>query len=190
MQVYTKTDESDTGFIRAGTEAAFQVDALPNEIFHGRVSAVRLNSYTVQNVVTYDTIIDFENPDEKLLPGETAYVTIPTGHADNALGVPNAAMTFVPPLPSPELEAIYKRHHIPVSSYASHVNGHQVVWKSLENDRIEPVDIRVGISDYTVSQLLEGDVREGDRLVTATETAGGGSPAGRAPLPGRAPARR
>src|ERR1700682_4559364 len=79
MQVYAKTDESDTGFIRAGAEATFQVDALPNETFHGRVSAVRLNSYTVQNVVTYDTVIDFENPQEKLLPGETAYITIPTG---------------------------------------------------------------------------------------------------------------
>ena len=189
MQVYTKTDESDTGFIRAGTEAAFQVDALPNEIFHGRVSAVRLNSYTVQNVVTYDTIIDFENPDEKLLPGETAYVTIPTGHFEDALGVPNAAMTFAPPIPSAELDAIYKQHHIPVTSYASHVNGHQVVWRRLKDDNIEPVDIRVGISDYTVSQLLEGDVKEGDQLVTGTAV-GGAPSSGRGPLPGRAPARR
>ena len=96
MQVYAKTDESDTGFIRAGAEATFQVDALPNEKFHGRVSAVRLNAYTVQNVVTYDTIIDFENPEEKLMPGETAYVSIPTGHAEDALQIPNAAMTVQP----------------------------------------------------------------------------------------------
>ncbi|HYL67778.1 MAG TPA: efflux RND transporter periplasmic adaptor subunit, partial [Candidatus Limnocylindria bacterium] len=81
MQVYAKTDESDTGSIQVGTVVSFQVDAFPTEQFHGRVSAVRLNAYSVQNVVTYDTIIDFDNPDEKLRPGETAYVTIPTGNA-------------------------------------------------------------------------------------------------------------
>jgi HlyD family secretion protein len=140
--------------------------------------------------VTYDTIIDFENPDEKLLPGETAYVTIPTGHAENALGVPNAAMTFVPPLPPNELNAIYGQHRIPVTSYASHVNGHQVVWRHSKDDQIEPIDIRVGISDYKVSQLLEGDVKEGDQLVTGTAVAGGTASSGRGPLPGRGPARR
>jgi HlyD family secretion protein len=72
MQVYAKTDESDTGFIKVGSDATFQVDAFPTETFHGRVSAIRLNAYTVQNVVTYDTIIDFDNEDERLLPGETA----------------------------------------------------------------------------------------------------------------------
>ena len=78
MQVYAATDESDTGNIKIGTEATFQVDAFPTETFRGRVSAIRLNATTVQNVVTYNTIIDFENPEEKLLPGETAYVTVPT----------------------------------------------------------------------------------------------------------------
>ena len=67
--------------------------------FHGRVSAIRLNAFTVQNVVTYDTIVDFENPDGKLLPGETAYVTIPTGHAANILLVANIALTFTPQIP-------------------------------------------------------------------------------------------
>ena len=57
----------------------FQVDAYPTDQFHGRVSAVRLNATTVQNVVTYNTVIDFEIRTKKLLPGETAYVTIPTG---------------------------------------------------------------------------------------------------------------
>ena len=80
MQLYASTDESDTGNIKIGTEATFQVDAFPTETFRGRVSAIRLNATTIQNVVTYNTVIDFENPDGKLLPGETAYATIPTGH--------------------------------------------------------------------------------------------------------------
>src|SRR5579862_1269662 len=98
MQLYAKTDESDTGSIRSGTDITFQVDAFPNEIFRGRVNNIHLNASTVQNVVTYDTVIDFENPDEKLLPGETAYVTIPTGHAQDALRIPNAALSFTPDL--------------------------------------------------------------------------------------------
>ncbi len=69
MQVYAATDESDTGQIHVGQPATFQVDAYPTETFHGRVSAIRLNAFTVQNVVTYDTIIDFENPDGKTAAG-------------------------------------------------------------------------------------------------------------------------
>ena len=99
MQVYAATDESDTGNIQVGTPVTFQVDAFPTELFHGRVSAVRLNATTVQNVVTYNTVIDFSNPDEKLLPGETAYVTIPTGQAQSTLEIPNAALSFKPDLP-------------------------------------------------------------------------------------------
>jgi HlyD family secretion protein len=187
MQVYAKTDESDTGFIRAGAEATFQVDAFPDETFRGRVSAIRLNAYSVQNVVTYDTIIDFENPEEKLLPGETAYVRIPTGHADNALQIPNAAMTVNPPLPPGDLEQLYKKYGIPAVNTTSHAGGQQVVWRLASGDRIEPVAIRVGISDFSASQVLEGGLKEGDMLVTGIVPAGG-SAAGKAPIPGRAPA--
>jgi HlyD family secretion protein len=190
MQVYAKTDESDTGFIRAGAEATFQVDALPNEVFHGRVSAVRLNSYSVQNVVTYDTIIDFENPEERLLPGETAYVSIPTGHTDDALQLPNAAMTFSPPASPGELEKLYKERHIPAAAYTSHSAGQQLVWRLASGDRVEPVAVNVGISDYAYSQILKGDLKEGDVLVTGIGSASGSASQARAPIPARAPAKR
>src|SRR6185369_10946059 len=189
MQVYAKTDESDTGFIRVGAEASFQVDALPSETFHGRVSAVRLNAYAVQNVVTYDTIIDFENPEEKLMPGETAYVSIPTGHADDALQIPNAAMTISPPLPPADVEKLYKERRIPPAAYTSHAGGQQVIWRLEAGDRVEPVAVKVGISDYVSSQVLEGNVKEGDTLITGVAGSSGGSQ-GKAPIPGRAPVRR
>ena len=186
MQVYAKTDESDTGFIKVGAEATFQVDALPHETFRGRVSAIRLNAYTVQNVVTYDTVIDFENPEQKLLPGETAYVTIPTGHVENALAIANAAMTFTPALSVEDLERIYRERRIPRPAYTTHAGGAQVVW-ALRGGRPEPVAVRVGISDYAVSQLLEGDLKEGDALVTGA-TGGGAAAAPKGPVPARAPA--
>src|ERR1051325_11379281 len=75
MQVYVSTDESDVGSIQAGQTVNFKVDAFPTQTFYGKVSAVRLNATTVQNVVTYTTVVDFNNPDMKLFPGMTAYVT-------------------------------------------------------------------------------------------------------------------
>ncbi len=169
MQVYSKTDESDTGAIKIGTEVTFQVDAFPNEVFRGRVSAIHLNAYTVQNVVTYDTVVDFENPDEKLLPGETAYVTIPTGHAESALRIPNAALSFTPDMPYSDLSKLYQQNNIRREAYTTHIGGWQVVWKLVGEDndkKLQPVAVRVGITDYSNTQLLEGSLQENDALVT------------------------
>ena len=85
MLVYTKTDESDVGNIKPGKQVTFKVDAFPKETFHGTVSQVRMNPTTVQNVVTYDTMIEFDNPELKLFPGMTAYVTIPVATVQNVL---------------------------------------------------------------------------------------------------------
>lgn len=173
MQVYAAIDESDTGNIKVGTPATFQVDAFPNDLFHGRVSAVRLNPTTVQNVVTYNTVIDFSNPDEKLLPGETAYVTIPTGHAQNATLIPNPALTFKPNMPSKELQELYKKYNISREASTSHLGGWQVVWKlGPDQKELIPVAIQAGITDYNNTQLLQGDVHPGDVLVIAAQSRG------------------
>jgi HlyD family secretion protein len=113
MQVYAKTDESDVGQIRSGQKVTFKVDAYPRETFSGTVSQVRMNSTVVQNVVTYDTIVDFDNPALKLFPGMTAYVSIPVATAANVLKVPNAALRYKPDLPAEEIRALYQKHGIP-----------------------------------------------------------------------------
>lgn len=173
MQVYAATDESDTGQIRVGQPATFQVDAYPSETFEGRVSAIRLNAFTVQNVVTYDTIIDFDNPEGKLLPGETAYVNIPTGHANDAVLVPNIALTFTPQMPTPQLQALYKKYNIPRQATVSHVGGLQVIWKLDANKQPFPVAIKTGLTDYTSTVVLEGAVHEGDAILTGEQMSGG-----------------
>ena len=170
MQVYAKTDESDTGNIKDGTDVTFQVYAFPGDLFHGKVSAIRLNATTVQNVVTYDTVIDFDNPDEKLLPGETAYVTIPTGHAKNTLEIPNSALTFTPDMPRNTLLQTYRQYSIPSNATTSHLGGWQVVWKLTPDKKPMPVAIRIGITDYVHSQLLEGNLVEGDQLITGQQS--------------------
>ena len=113
MQVYAKTDESDVGQIRPGQRVSFKVDAYPRDTFTGKVSQVRMNSTVVQNVVTYDTIVAFDNPDLKLFPGMTAYVTIPVASANNVVKIPNGALRFKPDLPSNELRALYQKYGIP-----------------------------------------------------------------------------
>jgi HlyD family secretion protein len=116
MQVYAKTDESDVGQIRPGQKVSFKVDAYPRDTFTGTVSQVRMNSTVVQNVVTYDTIVDFNNPDLKLFPGMTAYVSIPVATAANVVKVPNGALRYKPDWPADEVRAVYQKYGIPESS--------------------------------------------------------------------------
>jgi HlyD family secretion protein len=112
MQVYAKTDESDVGQIKAGQRVTFKVDAFPQDQFDGHVEQVRMNATTVQNVVTYDTIVDFDNPDLKLFPGMTAYVTIPVASAHNTLKVPNSALRYKPDLSADEIQKLYAKYGI------------------------------------------------------------------------------
>lgn len=96
MQVIASLDESDVGRIRPGQVVKFRVDAYPNEEFTGTVTQVRLQPQTVQNVVTYSTVIDVPNPGLKLKPGMTANVNVEIERRSNVLRVPNAALRFRP----------------------------------------------------------------------------------------------
>jgi HlyD family secretion protein len=122
MQVYAKTDESDVGQIKAGQRVTFKVDAFPQDQFDGHVSEVRMNATTVQNVVTYDTIVDFDNPDLKLFPGMTAYVTIPVASAHSVLKVANSALRYKPDLAADEIQKLYAQYGIQNGGGAGHGN--------------------------------------------------------------------
>jgi len=101
MQVECSVDEADIGKVKEGQKVRFTVDAFPNEKFDGELRQVRYSPEIVQNVVTYTTIVEVDNPEMKLRPGMTATVSIVTGEAKNALRVSNAALRFNPSL-SPE----------------------------------------------------------------------------------------
>src|SRR5262245_12819766 len=96
IQVNANIDETDVGRMRPGQTVTFGVDAYPTETFRGNVKQVRLNPTTVQNVVTYSTVIDVPNPELKLKPGMTANVTIEIARRENVLRVPSAAVRFRP----------------------------------------------------------------------------------------------
>jgi HlyD family secretion protein len=96
MEVNASVDEADIGRVRSGQEVTFRVDAYPDRTFHGRVGQVRLQPTTVQNVVTYNTIITVDNDDGRLLPGMTATVSVIVRKSENALRIPAAALRFRP----------------------------------------------------------------------------------------------
>lgn len=97
MQIDANVAEADIGGVEVGQKVDFSVDAFPNRKFHGEVVQVRFNPITVQNVVTYDTVIGVNNADLKLMPGMTANVSIIIAERDNVLKIPNGALRFRPP---------------------------------------------------------------------------------------------
>jgi HlyD family secretion protein len=184
MWVYAKTDESDVDNIKVGKTVSFKVDALPKETFSGVVSQVRMNPTTVQSVVTYDTIIEFANPDLKLFPGMTAYVTIPVNTVQNVLKLPNTALRYKPPMAPDEVLTLYKRYGIeessrqsagsdPPGATAANValvskEDTAVVWKLHVDKTMEPVKVSLGITDHAyteVSAVLKGELKQGDDVI-------------------------
>jgi HlyD family secretion protein len=192
MLVYAKTDESDVGNIKVGKSVTFKVDAFPKETFRGKVSQVRMNATTVQNVVTYDTIIEFANPDLKLFPGMTAYVTIPVATVQNVVKLPNTALRYKPPMSPEEILLLYKKYGIEVAEKkpasedpatpqtgAPTAGASQnpprapradsaVVWKIHADNSMEPVKVSLGITDHAyteITALLKGELKEGDEVI-------------------------
>jgi HlyD family secretion protein len=185
MQVYVSTDESDVGTIRTGQDVNFKVDAFPKDSFKGKVSAVRLNATTVQNVVTYTTVVDFDNPDMKLFPGMTAYVTVPVATANDVVKVPNGALRFTPDLTADQVSALYQKAGIAAAGNGrkggkgtQQAAGQQattaVVWKLNADKSLEPVQIKLGITDHTTTEVagvVKGALNPQDQVVTGSAAA-------------------
>src|SRR5439155_24498075 len=99
MQIDSNVSEADVGAIEQGQNVTFTVDAFPNRPFTGKVVQIRNAPITVQNVVTYDTVVEVSNPDLKLKPGMTATISITTAKRTGVLKIPNSALRFKPPEP-------------------------------------------------------------------------------------------
>jgi HlyD family secretion protein len=196
MWVYAKTDESDVGNIKIGKPVTFKVDAFPKDTFRGIVSQVRMNATTVQSVVTYDTIIEFANPELKLFPGMTAYVTIPVASVKDAVKLPNTALRYKPPMTPEEILAIYRQYGIDDAEKRQSAeqplatgSGEQVtpvgtaprapksdtavVWRLRPDNSMEPVKVSLGITDHAFTEInavLKGELKVGDEVVIRSVT--------------------
>jgi HlyD family secretion protein len=96
MQVIANIDQADIGLVEQAKSVKFSVDAFPGKEYDGQIEQMRLNPVNVQNVVTYNVVIDVNNPEQKLKPGMTANLTITIDERNNVLKVPNSALRFTP----------------------------------------------------------------------------------------------
>src|SRR2546429_1832924 len=177
MQIDANVAEADVGVVEVNQDVDFTVDAFPTRTFHGKVVQVRNAPITVQNVVTYDTVIGVNNADLKLKPGMTANVSIIIEHKDNVIQIKNAALRYRP------LDAATAEQPKSTSSPsgqrptgARERRAERTVYV-LAYGRPNPVQIKTGISDGIMTEVIEG-LKEGDRVVTAelTSPAGSSSP--------------
>ncbi|TMP97470.1 MAG: efflux RND transporter periplasmic adaptor subunit [Verrucomicrobia bacterium] len=183
MQIDSNVAEADVGVVKIDQNVDFTVDAFPIQTFHGKVVQVRNAPITVQNVVTYDTVIGVSNPELKLKPGMTANVSIVVAHRDDAVQIKNAALRYRPPDATPiETRRMSgDRGGRPGGGRGGSGQegraGRTVYVLPNGGTRPQPVQIKTGISDGIMTEVVEG-LKEGDRVVTAdlTSTAAAPSP--------------
>jgi HlyD family secretion protein len=162
MNITADISEADIGQVKTGQDVEFGVDAFPNEVFHGKVSQVRKSPTTTQNVVTYQTIIAVNNPEQKLFPGMTADVSILVLQRDNVLRAPNSALRYSPPdtaifttAPPKQLERAQQLAYV----------------LQTDNTTLAPKIVRTGATDGVQTEIVSG-LAQGDRVVTATLNSG------------------
>ncbi len=150
MQIDSSVAEADIGKIQVGQPVEFTVDAYPDSPFQGKVSEIRNAPINVQNVVTYDVVVKVENPELKLKPGMTANVSIIVSSKKDVLRISNTALRFRPPTEKKD-----------VTAKKGKGSG---VWV-LENKKPKRIAITTGISDGTYTELLSGEIREGQEII-------------------------
>lgn len=177
MQIDSNVAEADVGAVEVDQNVDFTVDAFPTRTFHGKVVQVRNAPITVQNVVTYDTVIGVDNKDLKLKPGMTANVSIIIAHKDDVVQIKNAALRYRPPEAAAEQPKAASASAAARS--ASSPSGQRPTGARerkpertiyvLSYGKPKAAQIKTGISDGIVTEVTEG-LKEGDRVVTAELT--------------------
>jgi HlyD family secretion protein len=198
MQVIANIDQADIGLVEQAKSVRFSVDAFPGKDFEGKIQQMRLNPQTVQNVVTYNVVIDVNNPDQILKPGMTANLTITIDERNNVLKVPNAALRFVPQDAAAQRQrnagnsnGQRRRQQADSSETSGSGSGDQagrrqggasrfapasapvlagqtrVVWVMDQNGNLDSRRIKVGLTDGASTEVTEGNLREGEMVVTA-----------------------
>jgi len=157
MELDVDIDEADVGLVRTGARATFTVDAYPARQFSARLVSIHNAAKTVQGVVTYQGVLLEENDNGLLKPGMTATAEIEAATVPHALLVPNAALRFVPP-------DDVKKNAPPTPPALNGVNAARV-W-TLVGTTIKPHDLRLGATDGRSTEIVTGDLKPGDQVVT------------------------
>jgi HlyD family secretion protein len=188
MQVIANIDQADIGLVENAKSVKFSVDAFPGKDFEGKIEQMRLNPQNVQNVVTYNVVIDVDNPDQKLKPGMTANLTITIDERNNVLKVPNAALRFMPQDASsqrsgsgngnwqgrrqtsgngdssgrsPNGDSQFAPPTAPVLAGQT-----RIVWVLGPDGKPQRRRIKVGLTDGAATEVVEGNLQEGEMVIT------------------------
>jgi HlyD family secretion protein len=182
MQIDANFAEADIGSIRVGQAVKFTVDAFPNRNFQGVVRLVRLNPTNQQNVITYDVIINVSNPEQILMPGMTAYVSLAVAERKDVLVVPNAALRFKPVNSKKQQnnQDVTKKRSEGEKLGRNSFTGRVYV---LKNGQLQPVTVKLGITDNRNTEIISGELKAGDQLVTGDAQPTNNAPASAAPRP-------
>lgn len=181
MQIDANVAEADVGGVEESQGVDFTVDAFPNRTFHGKVVQVRSSPLTVQNVVTYDTVIAVNNPDLKLKPGMTANVSIVIAEHNDVLRVPNSALRFHPPETGPSTNAAPRMGgggSYPGGTSSTRPKGEHRPARSvyvLKDDKVQPIQVKLGISDGIYTEVTEGLGENDNVVISAIYKQGSGS---------------
>jgi HlyD family secretion protein len=192
MQVEAHVAESDVAKLNPGMPVSFTVDAFPGRKFGGTLRQVRNAAVAVQNVVTYDAIVDVDNPQLELRPGMTANVTFVVAERQDVLRIPNAALRFRPPTGARGSRASAGSGSAPgpgAPATAPRDASQKVVFTPAQpgdKAQVHPVRVRVGITDGSYTELLSGDLSEGASLVSDLGGTTAARPAQRSGQPGAA----
>lgn len=173
MQIYTTFAEADIGNIKVGQGVRFNVDAFPNRSFKGEVKQIRLNPTTTQNVVTYNVVVEVDNPDLILLPGMTAYVNIVVAQRNGVVLVPNAALRFKPTDDAAKAQKSGEKGGDRPQGAQGAASGPRGKRKDsasgtvyvVDDGRLKPVSVQIGITDSRNTEIVAGELKPDDRVV-------------------------
>lgn len=201
MQVIANIDQADIGLVEQAKAVKFTVDAFPGKEFDGKLQEMRLNPVNVQNVVTYNVVINVNNPEQTLKPGMTANLTITIDERNNVLKVPNSALRFRPQNANNNASGSGNaggqgqgqgRRRQQQGDNAQGASGGgdsnfapasapvlpgqtRVVWVMGQDGKPQPRRIKVGLSDGAATEVVEGNLNEGDMVITGQTVSGSSS---------------
>ncbi len=209
MQVIANIDQADIGLVEQAKSVRFSVDAFPGKDFDGKIEQMRLNPVNVQNVVTYNVVIDVNNPEQKLKPGMTANLTITIDERNNVLKVPNSALRFTPQDANRQRGAGsgsgaggqgqgqgQGRRRQQQGDGAQNNGGQsnfapasapvlpgqtRIVWVLGQDGKPDRRRITVGLSDGSATEVVDGELNEGDMVITGQQITGANRPASSTP---------
>ena len=181
MEVHANVDEADIGNVWEGQEVTFTVDAYPTRRFTGKVSQVRNAPTTVQNVVTYNAVVGIDNRELLLKPGMTANVEFLVSRKSDVLRIPNVAIRFKPPSEKQDAQELLRQANRSggggrgsrgraASGRPRSGDGKDGRWVRiyvLKDLQPQPVRVRLGITDGSYTEVIEGEIEGGQQIILA-----------------------